>query len=92
MLPPYSDLAEINRHFEQISECLARLDESGAFRGRFARQSIAICRATLGETCSWINFEVLQVLHDRAERDLARFGRIRHRLEKALERSSKARR
>jgi hypothetical protein len=91
MLPSHSDLAEINRHFEQIHECLARLDGSGGFRGRFAQQSIAICRATLSETCAWINFEVLQVLHDRAERDLARFGRIRHRLEKALERPSKVR-
>jgi hypothetical protein len=88
----FDALANLNQHFKQIHECLDHLEESGAFRGAFARRSIAVCRASLNETCAWINFEALQVLHDRAERDLARFERIRHRLEKALERPSKARR
>ena len=85
----FDALANLNQHFQQIHECLAQLEESGVFRGKFARRSIAICRATLNETCAWINFEVLEKLHGRAERDLARYGRVRHQLEKAFERSGK---
>lgn len=88
-LPLHETLASLNHHFDQVQECLDRLDKAGAFRTGFARQSIAICRATLSETCAWINFEMLQVLHARAERDLARFGRVRHQLEKALTSSRK---
>jgi hypothetical protein len=85
----YCALADLNHRFEQIHECLARLDEAGVLRGRFARHSIAIGRATLRETCAWINFELLQVLHQRAEHDLARFERIRRGLEKPLRGSTR---
>jgi hypothetical protein len=46
-------------------------------------------KATLRETGAWFNFEILQILEDREERDLAYFGRIRHELEKALAGSGK---
>lgn len=57
---------------------------------RHQQQSIAICQAALKETRAWLDFEILQVLEDREERDLAYFGRIRHKLEKTLAGSGKS--
>jgi hypothetical protein len=80
----YEALFALNHNFDEILVGVDRLRDVGLFRNRFQRQSIAISQATLRETRSWFNFEILQILEDREERDLAYFGRIRHALEKAL--------
>lgn len=81
----YENLFALNQNFDEILDCVNRLHNLGLFRNQFQRQSIAICRATLQECRSWLNFEILQILENREERGLAYFGRIRHDLEKALE-------
>jgi hypothetical protein len=85
----YETLFALNHNFDDILVRVDRLRDLGLFRNRFQRQSIAICQATLKETRAWFNFEILQILENREERDLAHFGRIRHDLEKALEGSAK---
>ncbi len=80
----YEALVALNHNFEEILVGVDRLHDLDLFRNRFQRQSIAISQATLKETRAWFNFEILQILEDREERDLAYFGRIRHALEKAL--------
>jgi hypothetical protein len=80
----YEMLFALNHNFDEILVRVDRLRDLGHFRNRFQRQSIAICQATLKETRAWFNFEILQILVDREERNLAYFGRIRHDLEKTL--------
>jgi len=80
----YEAFVALNYNFDEILVGVDRLRDVGLFRNRFQRQSIAICQATLRETRAWFNFEILQILEEREERDLAYFGRIRHELEKAL--------
>ncbi len=89
ILAIYKALFALSRNFDEILVRVDRLRNLGLFRSRFQRQSIAICQATLKETRAWFNFEILQILEDREERDLAHFGRIRHKLEKALAGSGK---
>jgi hypothetical protein len=57
----------------------------GVFDNRFRRESMNACRATIGETHAWINFEITESLHEREERDWARFGQIRHQREKKFQ-------
>ncbi len=49
----------------------------------------SLCRParqmTIEETRAWLNFGVVETLHEREERDRARFGRIRDRWEKKFE-------
>ena len=81
----YGGLSDLNRNFEQVLFELERLKTCGLFRTRFQRDSLATCRATIEETCAWLNFAATESLHEQEERDRAHFGRIRRRLEKKYE-------
>jgi len=80
----YESLFALDHNFSEILVSVERLRNQGLFRDRFQRQSIAICQAALKETRAWFNFEILQILLNREEGDLAHFDRIRHEQEKAL--------
>jgi hypothetical protein len=57
----------------------------GLFPGAVGRQFLKVSRATLEETRAWANFELLEILSGREERDWARFGRLRQRAEETSE-------
>ena len=84
----YDALSSINRGFEQIVEELERLRRLHLFRGKPGIQS---CRLAVEETRAWAAFEILEVLHEREQREWARFGRLRSRAEQRLEDSGDAR-
>jgi hypothetical protein len=75
----YDDLAAFNRNFEQVLDDLERLGALGLLPDRWQRRFLKICRATLEETRAWINLEVVEVFHEREEREWVRFGRVRQR-------------
>jgi hypothetical protein len=81
----YDAIATLNRDFEQVLSDLERLEGLRLFPRRWQREFLKVWRATLEETRAWVNFEVLEVLHHREEREWARFGRIRQRLQKPPE-------
>jgi hypothetical protein len=81
----YEALFALNQHFEQVLHNLDRLRGLGLFDARFRRESLEVCQATVEETRAWVNFESIEALCDREERDRARFGRIRDQGEKKLE-------
>jgi hypothetical protein len=80
----YEALADLNRHFQQVLEDLERLREMGLFPRGVARRSVRTCQATLEETRAWANFEFVEILHQREERDWARFARDRQKGDRAL--------
>jgi hypothetical protein len=81
----YEALASLNRDVEQVLRDLDRLGELRIFPHRWQRKFFKTWRATLEETRAWANFEVVEVLHQREEREWVRFGRIRQRSEKTSE-------
>ena len=81
----YDAIATLNRDFEQVLADLERLEGLRLFPRRWQREFLKVWRTTPEETRAWVNFEVLEVLHHREEREWARFGRIRQRLQKPLE-------
>jgi hypothetical protein len=81
----YDALAILNRDFERVLSDLERLRGLRLFPRRWQRKFLKAWRATLVETRAWVDFEVLEVLHHREEREWARFGRIRQRSEKPSE-------
>jgi hypothetical protein len=81
----YEALSALNQHFEQVLQNIDSLRQMGLFDPRFRRESVKSCQATIEETRSWINFEITESLHDREERDWARFGRIRQQRERKFE-------
>jgi hypothetical protein len=81
----YDALATLNRDFEQMLDNLERLEELRLFPHRWQRKFLKTWRATLEETRAWANFEVVEILHQREERDWADFGRIRQRSERPSE-------
>ena len=81
----YEALATLNRHFEQVLWDLEQLRALGLFPDRLQRKFLKACRATLEETRAWANFELVEILHQREERDWFRFGRLRQQGEKAWE-------
>ena len=81
----YDALAILNRDFEQVLADLERLEGLRLFPRRWQREFLKVWRATLEETRAWVNFDVVEVLHHREEREWARFGRIRQRSEKPSE-------
>ena len=81
----YEALATLNRDFEQILRDLDRFEELCVFPQRWQRKLVKTWRATVEETRAWGNFEVLEVLHEKEEREWVRFGRIRQLLEKQSE-------
>ena len=78
----YETLATLNRDFEQVLGDLERLEELRLFPHRWQRRFLKTWRATLEETRAWANFEVVEILHEREEREWVGFGRIRQRSEK----------
>ena len=81
----YDALFAVNQHIEQALRNLERLGQLGLFESRFRRESLKACGATIEETRAWINFEITECLHEREERDWARFGKVRRRCEKKYE-------
>jgi hypothetical protein len=79
----YEALATLNRDFEQVLGDLERLEELRLFPHRWQRMFLKTWRATLEETRAWANFEVVEILHHKEERDWVDFGRIRQRSEKS---------
>ena len=75
----YEALHALNQGFEQVLTDLGRLEELG-FRGELLREF----RVVVEETRAWANFELIETMQDREERDWARFGRLRYQQEKKL--------
>jgi hypothetical protein len=78
----YEALAGFNRSFEQVLQELERLATLDLFPDRWQRRVFKACRATLEETRAWANFELIEVLHQREEREWVHFARIRKQAEK----------
>ena len=81
----YEALATLNRDFEQVLCDLERLEELRVFPHRWQRKFLKTWRATLEETRAWANFEVVEILHQREEREWVSFGRLRQRSETSSE-------
>ena len=81
----YEALATLNRDFEQVLGDLERLGELRLFPQRWQREFLKTWRATLEETRAWANFEVIETLHQREEREWVGFSGIRQRSEKSSE-------
>jgi hypothetical protein len=77
----YEALAAFNRDVEEVLADLERLGALGLLPEREQRRFLKVCRATLEETRAWTNFEWVDVLRQREEREWARFARIRQREE-----------
>jgi hypothetical protein len=75
----YETLHALNQGFEQVLTDLGRLGKLG-----FRRELLAEFRVVVEETRAWANFEVLETMHDREERDWVRFGRLHREWEKKL--------
>jgi hypothetical protein len=72
----YEALATLNRDFEQVLRDLKLLEELRLFPGRWQRSFLKTWRATLEETSAWANFEVVEMLHEREEREAERLGLV----------------
>ena len=81
----YEALATLNRDFDQVLGALQGLEAMRVFPLRWQRKVVKTWRATLEETRAWANFDVIDVLHEREEREWARFGVIRRRSENPSE-------
>lgn len=81
----YEALAAFNRDVEQLLVDLERLGALGLLPQRWQRQFLKICRATLEETRAWTNFELIDILGQKEEREWVRFARIRQRAEEQSE-------
>jgi hypothetical protein len=81
----YEALAAINRHVQDVLQDLDDLRALGLFDSRFRRQSLRAFQATIEETRAWINFGLVEVLHEREERDRARFSSIRYQWEEKFQ-------
>ena len=81
----YDALATLNRDFEQVLADLERLQGLRLFPLRWQRKILKVWRATLEETRSSVNFEVVEILYQREERDWLGFGRARQQFEKPSE-------
>jgi HPt (histidine-containing phosphotransfer) domain-containing protein len=81
----YEALSALNQHFEQVLKNLKLLRQLGLFDTRFRRESVEACQATIEETRAWANFEIVEILHEREERDRAHFGGLRFQWEKRVE-------
>jgi hypothetical protein len=78
----YDALATWNRDYEQVLEDLQRLEALHLFPRRWQSKFLKEWRAALGEIRAWVSFEVVEILHQREEREWTSFGRRRRRLEK----------
>jgi len=75
----YETLHALNQGFEQVLTDLGRLEKLG-----FRREPLKEFRVVVEETRAWANFELVETMHDREERDWFRFGRLRRQWEKKL--------
>ena len=80
----YDSLCTINRSFEQILTELERVEQLDWFRGCAPLKAVGLA---VQETRAWTISEILDVLHQREEREWMRLGRLRSAQEKRLERS-----
>lgn len=78
----YEALFAVNENLDQVLQRLDRLHRMDLFDSRFWLESRQAWRATIEETRAWINFETVACLQEQEQRDWARFGHLRHRLEK----------
>ena len=76
----YEALHSVNRGFEQLTADLGRLEALG-----FRRDLFQHYRVIVEETRAWVNFEVLQAMQGREERDWARWGKLGRKWEKQRE-------
>jgi hypothetical protein len=81
----YQALCDLNRGFEDVSAALDRLARIAWLRKRLPREFLTAWRLTIAEARAWANFEVVEILRDYEEEVWARFGQLRHWLEKANE-------
>jgi hypothetical protein len=77
----YEALAALNLHFELVLADLEKLAALELFPGAVGRHALRCCRATLEETRAWTNFEVVEILHAREERDWVYFSHLREQAE-----------
>lgn len=77
-LPIYESLALIDRSFEQILHELERIERLRSFRRQSPLKSVQLA---VKETRAWALFEILEVQHQREEREWTRLGRVRSREE-----------
>jgi len=73
--------ASLNRGFDLVLNEVEQLKKLGQFSGDFAGQFAKSCRFALEELRAWAIFELTEDLHQRAQDDWARFGRLRIRWE-----------
>lgn len=74
----FEALSAIDRSFEEILGELERLQKLHWFRKQEPVKSVALA---LRETHAWTLFEILEILHARAEQEWTRLGHMRSRLE-----------
>lgn len=74
----YEALSAIDRSFEHILRELEHLQKPPWLRKRKPIESVALA---VRETRAWTLFEILEVLHERAESEWTRLGRMRARKE-----------
>jgi hypothetical protein len=70
----YESLNIVARGFEEILKELERLQQLDSFR-RWS--PIKTLELAVKETHAWTMFEILEVLHERAEDEWTRYGRMR---------------
>lgn len=72
----YEAVLGLNQGFEQVADDLDRLEGLGLFEGGNRRTLVQGLRLAVDETRNWINFEVAEVLNDRARSDWSRLGQL----------------
>jgi hypothetical protein len=82
-LPIYESLALIDRSFEQILHEVERIEQLQSSRRQSLIKSV---RLAVREARAWTLFEVLEIQHEREEREWTRLGRARSREEGRLAR------
>jgi hypothetical protein len=76
----YEVLGNLNQHFEQVLLNLQRLEAIHLVPGTDVKD----IRVFVEETRAWTNFEIMDALQPREERDWAHFGRLRAESEMAF--------
>jgi hypothetical protein len=71
----------LNQGFAQVADSLQKLEHLGLFEGSNRRTLVQGFHLAVDETLNWINFEVAEVLHDRARREWSRLGQLRQKWE-----------
>jgi hypothetical protein len=74
----YEALNAIDRSFEEILGEFERLQKLEGFR---KQEPVKAVELAVRETHAWTLFEILEIVHARAEQEWTRLGRIRSRLE-----------